>query len=295
MNINIRPGHYVVAVSGGVDSVALLDLLIKQAPSSKLVVAHFDHGIREDSGLDRHHVQELAAHHRLPFVFHEGRLGPKASEATARTARYDFLHKVRLAAAAHAVITAHHQDDLIETVMLNLIRGTGRRGVTSLKSTDTVVRPLLHVPKAQLMAYAQANGLKWREDPSNHDTRFTRNYIRHNLLPHLSDTQRQFLLDQVTKLHKLNDEIDSELVSVLHLRPKINALDRRWFTGLPHSVAKEVIAGWLNQLGIGYDSKTLERLVRAAKVFRPGSQTDVTGSWVLRIGKEVATLHSHRK
>src|SRR4051794_19867846 len=119
-----KPGSYVVAVSGGVDSMALLHYL-QTRPGIKLTVAHFDHGIRDDSPEDRKLAQEVAKSYKLPFVYHEGRLGGEASEATARAARYDFLNKVRRSSQAQAIITAHHQDDLLETAILNMLRGTG--------------------------------------------------------------------------------------------------------------------------------------------------------------------------
>src|SRR4051794_16456164 len=131
MKIYVGPGKYVVAVSGGVDSVGLLDLL-RMDPGVKLTVSHFDHGIRDDSHLDRAHVQALARRYQLPFVYDKGALGPGASEAEARTARYQFLDNVKTKTGAHAIVTAHHQDDVLETAIINLLRGTGRKGLSSL-------------------------------------------------------------------------------------------------------------------------------------------------------------------
>jgi tRNA(Ile)-lysidine synthetase-like protein len=131
MKIQLPKGRYVVAVSGGVDSVVLLDALSK-LPNLELVVAHLDHGIREDSIEDRRFVASLAASYGLVFEYGEGRLGSGASEATAREARYNFLRGVKMKHDAKAIITAHHQDDLIETAILNMLRGTGRKGLTSL-------------------------------------------------------------------------------------------------------------------------------------------------------------------
>src|SRR5690606_41547248 len=110
------------AVSGGIDSVVLLDML-SHVPGLKLVVTHFDHGIRPDSAQDAVFVEELAAHYGLPFETKRVELGTKASEELARRHRYAFLRDV--AARYNAkIITAHHADDVIETVAINHIRGT---------------------------------------------------------------------------------------------------------------------------------------------------------------------------
>src|SRR5690606_4946866 len=131
--MKLEPGHYVVAVSGGVDSMALLDMVAKQSrPKVSFTVAHFDHGIRDDSHLDRRLVGEVAQRHNLPFVYERGELGAGASEALAREARYAFLRKVQHSTGARGIMTAHHHDDVVETAVLNMLRGTGRKGLSSL-------------------------------------------------------------------------------------------------------------------------------------------------------------------
>src|SRR6185437_12936616 len=102
LHLSVAPGTYVVAVSGGVDSVVLLEVL-RQLPGLHLIVAHYDHGIREESGDDRRFVEALAAQYALPFVFAEGHLGPTVSEATARDARYAFLNQVMRKHQASAI------------------------------------------------------------------------------------------------------------------------------------------------------------------------------------------------
>ncbi len=286
---NLLAGTYIVAVSGGVDSMSLLHMLQAQS-KLKLVVAHFDHGIRTDSQLDRQLVQRQAEAYGLPFIYGEGQLGAGASEAQARQARYNFLHKVRTATNARAIITAHHQDDLLETALLNLLRGTGRRGLSSLRSREPLLRPLLEMSKAELQTYARDNQLVWREDSTNQNPVYLRNYVRRHLMPRLGKG-RQMLLQHIRILHELNDQIDTELMNQLHLQPAVDQLDRHWFIMLPHSVAREVIATWLRQRGVGsYDRKTLERLVTAAKTLRSGQRSDVVTGYYLAIGKEGLAL-----
>ena len=287
-------GSYVVAVSGGVDSMALLHLLREQASKDKtwkLVVAHLDHGIREDSAEDRKLVQSAANGYRLPFVYHEARLGPGTSEAEARQARYDFLRSVQRASRSRAIITAHHQDDLLETAIINLLRGTGRKGLTALSSREETLRPALGVTKSALLAYARENNLMWREDITNQNTIYLRNYVRHKLLPRFSKTDIAKLITIVTKSAATNQALDSLLANLLKPMIKAGRIDRQWFNGLPHNVAREVLAAWLRAFGIrDFDRKALERLVVAAKVAAAGKIFPVMRDCVLVVNVDNLAL-----
>lgn len=292
--MTLEPGEYVVAVSGGVDSVALLDVLFSQFGQDvqyEFVVAHFDHGIRSDSMEDRRLVERLAKGYDMPFEYREGRLGASVSEAAARRARYAFLREIQQRYQADAIITAHHQDDVLETALINLLRGTGRRGVTSLKSEDGLIRPLLDLPKQQLMDYAQQHGLEWREDSTNTDIRYFRNYVRHNIVSRMSKVKRAQLLTIITELRARNQEIDDLLANALEVMSVGDGLDRHAFIMLPHTVAREVMAAWLRQNGIReYDKKTLERLVIAAKTYKTDKKTDIDSTIVLLIRGDTLAL-----
>ena len=317
MKLSIPKGTYVVAVSGGVDSVVLLDLLVKQymlpVKDSKkqttdnrlqityrrlqntdsgvrFVIAHYDHGIREDSEQDRQLVQEAAQKYKLPFVYNEGKLGPGASEAKAREARYNFLKKVQKASGASAIITAHHQDDVIETAILNMLRGTKRLGITSLKNRPGILRPMLHIPKVQIRSYAEANRIVWREDSTNSDTKYLRNHIRHKILPKFTKEQRKQFLAHIDSLMKLNQDIDEALDKQLKSQVDGKNIDRHWFIMLPHTVAVETMAGWLRENDVSIDSKRLELLVRGAKTMELGKQMPVDSVYCMEIGKQQLAL-----
>jgi tRNA(Ile)-lysidine synthase len=313
VKIELEPGTYIVAVSGGVDSMALLDLLAmtgqrvegreqrsKDAGPSpltphpwRLIVAHFDHGIREDSDQDRQLVQVTAEKYGLPFVYDEGFLGPKTSEATARVARYKFLQSVAQASAAKAIITAHHQDDMLETAIINMLRGTGRRGLTSLKDLPNLKRPLLKFTKPEIIDYAKKHHLEWREDTTNQDTTYLRNYIRHEIMPNLTPQQKDDLLKHIDKLGELNNEIDSIIDNLVGQQTE---LDRQWFISLDHKVALDVMANWLRSQAIkDFDSKRLELLVRAAKTYQHGKQIDINKANVLQIKKDKLALTSQER
>ena len=284
MEINLEPGLYIVAVSGGVDSVVLLDLLSKQKKLN-LIVAHFDHGIRKSSNLDHDFVKELAYVRKIPFYSERIELGPDVSEETARIARYNFLEKTRKNLAADSIVTAHHQDDLIETATFNIIRGTGRRGLSSLKSTKTIKRPLLLYPKQDLIDYAEKNNLKWLEDETNKDTKYSRNYIRHKLLSGLSRQSKNNFVDILSNSRKINHTLDLELNRQLIKHSSGNTLDKKWFIMLPHKVSTEIMASWLRNQGLGsFDRKTIDRSVIAAKTFDKNKQLDLYNKASLVIG-----------
>ncbi len=290
MRVELEPGSYVVAVSGGVDSVVLLDLLSK-IEGLKLTVAHFDHGIRSDSDLDRRLVQQLAAKYNLPFVYHRGELGAGASEALARQARYDFLHKVQQATGAQALVTAHHQDDVIETAIINMLRGTGRQGITSLADKRHLRRPMLHLPKADIRHYASEQGLQWREDSTNSDMTILRNYVRGKIIPKLGQAGRSELLNHIGHMSVVNRAMDHDVMLYLHQQPARQTLDRDSFIQLPHSVALDVMASWLRSHGLrDFNSRQLEQLVALSKTLEPGKQISIDANNRLLLGRQSIVL-----
>lgn len=287
------PGHYVLAVSGGVDSMVLLDVLRKR-PGIKLTVAHFDHGIRDDSHLDKQFVEKIAKSQGLPFVHAKGMLGPAASEALAREARYKFLHAVRDATKAKGIITAHHQDDLIETALLNMLRGTGRRGLTSLRSTDGIFRPLLAHSKERIKTYASDNKIGWREDSTNSDTKYRRNYLRQNVMTKLTPSQRAQLYILLEDLMAINHKLDVEIINMLHVQPAIDQLDRHWFITLPHDISQEVLHFWLTNKKIkNLNKRRIDQLVTAIKTGKPNTIHEVNKSHKILLTKKTAHIKNN--
>lgn len=279
----LKPGKYVIAVSGGVDSVTLLDIASK-LKDIEIVVAHLDHGIRSDSKLDQELVRNLAKKYKLVYETKSVNLGPNASEEKARDARYEFLESVLKANQADAIITAHHQDDAIETSIINLIRGSGRSGLTSLKSSEKLIRPLLGATKEQISLYATDHNLAWREDSTNQDLKFRRNFIRHKL-QNLTDKSavKQFH-KQISNLRSTNDQLDQELNQLLVDISQGNQLMRNQFINLSHSLSLELMAYWLRQNKIfSFDTKLLNNLVIAAKTYKNGGKFSINKAAYLMI------------
>jgi tRNA(Ile)-lysidine synthase len=294
MRISLTSGKYVAAVSGGVDSAVLLDLLASQGNNYSLVVAHYDHGIRPDSKKDRQFVEKLAEKYGLEFYFAEGSLGHEASEALAREKRYQFLRKVKKDTASNAIITAHHRDDLIETAAINIIRGTGRKGLESLKSTPQIKRPLLDLTKDELLDYAARHKLRWHEDATNKDEKYLRNYVRHSVVSQLSEEQKKKLLQSIQSSKTLGSQIDSLLESLSREVFGKDKINKAKFRALPHEVSKELLASWLRKKGIAFDNRSLQRLAVFVKTAKNGAKTNIVKDYTLKVHRDFISLGRHQ-
>lgn len=287
---SIDAGTYVVAISGGVDSMVLLDLLSKQT-HLRLIVAHYNHGIRTDSAEDARMVARVAKKLKLPFELGHGRLGSSASEEAARIKRYEFLDSVARRYKARAVITAHHEDDVLETAVLNTLRGTGRKGLTSLIGTKSIVRPLLKTTKQEILRYAKKHNIEWREDSTNSDDRYRRNYVRKHVLANLPETKRAQLVAALTKQRILNRDLDMLLADIV----KQPSLKRVLLVQLTHMERCEVVAAWLRMHGLrGFDRLMIERLSVLSVTLPIGKRADAYSGAYISSGNEEVTLHVTR-
>ncbi len=186
----------VMALSGGADSCALLDILTRMKdPAPKLVVAHLNHCLRgADSDADEAFSRNLAAGYGVPFESLRQDVAADASslgmnlEDAGRQARIAFLTGISRKYGATAIALAHHGDDQAETFLMRLLRGSGMTGLSGMGYRNQLgfIRPMLGNSRAEIEAYLQQNGLGFREDKSNSDTTFLRNRIRHELLPLLT-------------------------------------------------------------------------------------------------------------
>lgn len=201
----------LLAVSGGGDSVALLRAMaaLKTGGQGRLCVAHLNHHLRADSDDDERFVVELCG--RLGIACEVEQLdsaqlaGVSGVEAAARAARYRFMEAAAGRCGARFVVTAHTADDQAETILHRIVRGTGIRGLSGMARTRplghaVLIRPILGVRRDEITAYLAALGQPFRHDSSNADTRFTRNRIRHQLLPRL---KRHFNAEAVESLLRL--------------------------------------------------------------------------------------------
>jgi tRNA(Ile)-lysidine synthetase-like protein len=290
VKIDIPKGKYVVAVSGGVDSVVLLDLLSKMA-GLDLIVAHLDHGIRQTSANDASFVNDLAKGYGLPFVLGKAHLAPAASEAAARDSRYEFLKATKEKLKADAVVTAHHQDDLIETALLNMLRGTSHSGLVAMINNRQILRPLLNITKGQIIEYAKVQKLRWVEDETNQSDNYLRNRVR-KYASNMDQIQKSEILNNISEIESLNKRIGelTKNVSKTVFRGS-DVIDRAEFIKLPTPVGNEVLYSWLKGAGIkDIDRRLIERLAMSIKTARPATKSDVKDGYCLAFTVKTAHL-----
>ena len=264
--------------------MVLLDMLTRegQVTGSEFIVAHFDHGIRPDSALDAQFVAQLAINKNLPFITERAELGEDVSEDKAREARYEFLRRVKNQYSARAIITAHHQDDVLETIAMHLLRGAGRQGLDPMRRTLDIERPLLGYPKAAMYKTAHEQGLKWRHDSTNDDSRYFRNKIR-KLYTTFDPGSRKALLELHARVKAINDEIDVLLKVINEWTLNDAHIVRSRFVQLPYVIQKEVVHSWLQQNNIyDFDKSQVERIVLAAKTLAIGKKLDINNAYWLK-------------
>jgi tRNA(Ile)-lysidine synthase len=292
IQLEIESGKYVLAVSGGVDSMVLLDLIRRQE-GLDLIAAHFNHGIRSASELDEELVKKSAERYKIPFEVGYGKLGAEASEAAAREARYKFLEKIRRKYDAQAVVTAHHQDDLIETAFLNLLRGTGAQGLVAMRSNKEIQRPLIKVPKAEILAYAKQHRLKWLDDETNDEMRFLRNYLRQKILPALSEQDRNRLLANLDKVAYIQEDKNHLIATLSQSIVQNDKIDRSKFNILPACVSDEMMHYWLDKADSTHiGRREISRLSSQLKTAKAGQRLSVTKKLSLEVSQKTILLRT---
>jgi tRNA(Ile)-lysidine synthase len=285
--LGVRDGTLLVAVSGGLDSVALLHGLhvLSQAQGPNLRVGHVNHGLRgADSEADQAFVAERAAALGLPFEAaridpagaREGRSSrdrPTLQEA-ARELRYGALRAMADRAGARWLATAHHADDQAETVLLRLLRGTGPDGLGGIpeRSADgRVVRPLLGVSRAEIERFAATRRLSWREDASNASDRYARNRLRRRL-PGLAQDFNPRLLRAIGNLAEaqrrdsewIRARVEQEAAARIVREGDWLAIDAKDWAALPEALARRLARVALDRCGSG-------RLVTRVHLTRMGA------------------------
>jgi tRNA(Ile)-lysidine synthase len=238
------------AVSGGADSVALL--VLARAANLNVTAWHVDHGLRENSYAEAELVAQLATQLGAQFESRTVTVEQGANtEARAREARYAVLPS--------GVMTGHTADDQAETILINLLRGSGTRGLAGMQ--PTAQRPLLHIRRSETQALCSALGISVFNDPSNDDERFQRNRIRHEVLPLLESLAKRDLVPVLTRQADLlrdDDDLLNELAGAL------DPTDALALAVAPVALSRRAIRTWLTNPLVP-DSATVERVLEVAR------------------------------
>jgi tRNA(Ile)-lysidine synthase len=264
--------RYLIGVSGGRDSAALLHWLIESG-YQRLIVCHLDHRLRgRASRADAAFVERLAGKHRLSFEYGSADVKALASErkesieTAARAARYAFFADVARRRRCRTIFLAHHGDDLVETFLINLFRGAGGSGLSAMREVTkrridgvdlTIVRPLLSIWRNEIDAYVRKQSLKFREDASNRSLEPLRNRVRHRVIPYLEKTFGRNIRQNIWRTATIAGE---EEIFFETLLPKdltdVAALAVEPLRKMSVTVQRRMLHQWLrasNVGGVGFD------------------------------------------
>ena len=272
----------VLAVSGGLDSMTLLDAAVRTVPDRIAAVATFDHQTGTHSADAAELVQARAASHGLRTIV--GKAAPTArTEEAWRAARWRFLREAA-GEVPGVIATAHTRDDQVETVLMRVMRDSGARGLAGLYASSGILRPLLRLPRAVIASYARTVGLTYITDPSNESRAHFRNRVRHDLLPALRGVRPgldEELLDVAMRAATLRADLDRVIDESGMVRAE----------GAAVHVATAALAGYDSaalgtlwpalaaRAGVVLDHRGTRRLAAFTTMGKAGSRIQLSGGW----------------
>jgi tRNA(Ile)-lysidine synthase len=270
-------GRYLIGVSGGRDSVALLHWLVNLG-YKKLIVCHLNHQLRgRSSEADARFVGKLAGKYQIAFERGSANVSALARkkrlsiETAARECRYSFFAKVAKRRHSQTIFLAHHADDLVETFLINLFRGAGTTGLAAMRETSSqrldgldlvIVRPLLCVWRKEIDYYVREHGLKFREDASNKNLNPFRNRIRHRIISYLEKILGRNIRPAIWRAAVIAGEEEAWIDSQLP-EPSNAELSVARLRTLPIALQRRAIFKWLRMQNISEVGFDVVELVRS--------------------------------
>jgi tRNA(Ile)-lysidine synthetase-like protein len=285
-------GPALVAVSGGPDSLALLDLLVATADEHRLelIAAHVDHGIGPASGEVAERVRAVAERYRVRFEIEHLSLGPDATETLAREHRYAALGRIARRSGARLIVTAHHADDQAETVLMRVLKGSGPAGLAAMRPRTGLIRPLLPFCREELAQYLQQQGIEAWTDPANSDARHLRSWLRSEVMP----TLEVRLPDVVANLGRTAAQAGRNVAAwdaLLDTLPDLDLILERnrvsvaahVLAGYDSALAEALAAALARRAGCVVGPVRSARLVQLAAKGRSGGTVPLGGGWVAEV------------
>ncbi|MEK6628212.1 MAG: tRNA lysidine(34) synthetase TilS [Bdellovibrionota bacterium] len=262
--------EFILAVSGGLDSMVLLSVFLKLKPQAKITVAHYHHGNSGDKIQDEYRNRALAVVKEKVLCL--GKVDVKfcsekssinlTSEELMRNSRWSYLRSLKT--SSEVIATAHHLDDRLETILLKMIRGAGIDGILSFKVwNQEIFRPFLNISKVDLLKYAEDHKITWVEDPSNDEEHYLRNWLREKWLKDLDQKLSQGSTNLAKSLMRIVSELNESQVFELIFYPESEsmALSRGWYESLSKSDQLRSLALFLKKHQIfSFTSGQLEEI-----------------------------------
>jgi tRNA(Ile)-lysidine synthase len=287
--LRLEPGNWLVAVSGGLDSVALLQLIAEAGPAHGItpVVGHVDHGIHPDSAAVAALVKRHAERLGLDFRSESLSLDAASTETAARRGRYQALRSMARSVAARGVLTAHHADDQVETVLMRALRGSGPAGLAGMESARRVdvVRPVLRFSGNSLASVVEDLDLEHWDDPANENPAHLRSWIRLDLMPRL----RTRLPDVDERLLDVAEQARDHRTAWDQLLTQLPGLDL--LEGDPVSVsalpwlvndsplARQLLAALGRRIGARLSQRAVRRALALVRAGTSGRRADLGHGW----------------
>ncbi|MEX1377381.1 MAG: tRNA lysidine(34) synthetase TilS [Eubacteriales bacterium] len=290
----------VVGLSGGVDSMVLCDILMlyKREVNFKIFAAHMDHRLRDESGEDAFFVAAYCSKNNIPLYTASADVQIEASEAkvsietAARYMRHGFFTTIINEHKNAKLALAHHMNDMAETILMRLIRGSSIDGLSPMPEKDGhIIRPLMCLTREEVMQYAKEQGIKWCEDKSNSDTKYTRNYIRHELIPEIEKNINPSVVHTLCSQAKSFKEDSGFMGEIAHkAAKKAKKTDNGYmmsdedFMYLHPSIRKRTIKILMDKLGKKFDlyEKNINAIDALFSQRRTGAVIEIPGEYEAR-------------
>lgn len=279
--------YIVAAISGGVDSMCLLDMLIRDG--YKVVCAHVNHNQREQSKIEKEYIENYCISHNIIFEYFDYKpISLENFQAVAHEKRYEFFYKCAKKYNAKYIVTAHHLDDQAETILLRLIKGSNLYGYGGIsrytKYKDvTIYRPMLNLSRIDILNYAKTNNIKYYEDSSNSEDHYMRNRIRHNILPLLKE-ENPNILETLSRFSTISKEafnfIRSKSINYLNENNGVIYLDT--FLELDIALMKDILALVLESNNVKANYNLIENILEIIRSYEPELDVSLPNSLIFK-------------
>lgn len=313
----IKNKRLLVGVSGGVDSMVLLTLLLdlQKNVDFYMEVIHINHNLRgKESDSDEKLVVSYAKQNNVPCivksvdVINNKKVSKQTIEESARELRYNAFYDYKKEKKFDFIVIAHNSDDQAETVLMHICRGSGLKGASGIQETDELIRPLLNVSRAEIVDFALKNKVPFREDSSNADTKYARNFIRHKILPDIENVYlgvKQNLVKFAEIASRDNDFITSMIDwSVIKTEKKLIKVNSNIFD-MHEAISTRIIYKIITMLGVFADieQKHIE-LIKELSLLKNGNYICLPHNLyvykeyenlVFSVGKNIAKLDKYQK